>query len=155
MTTEAVPNAIYDSQAGMLWLLTQPHNATARRLVDRLGCWIKMLNGDLVPDVDGIAQAVIQHDAYMDEWRAYCDRSPAPHTDSDAVYERWENAGPPCPSAARVIGPMSSGEKRMVRMLAALSTNDRVEFSISDLDGIDSEFRRDWRRLVAGEDWGR
>lgn len=156
MTTDTIPNVIYYPNLAASWLVNQPRNDTARRLVARLGALVTIPGSPVpVPDVDAIAEMVLEYDLFQQAWGEYADRHPAPRGDDDAAYDRWEAAGPKCPDGARVIGPMSSGEKRMVRMLAVLSSVRRVPFSISDIDGIDAEFRADWRRVVAGTDWGK
>lgn len=152
----SIPNVIYHPNLAAQWLVDQPRNGTARRLVERLGCMILMPGSPVpVPDVDAIAELVRDYDAYQQAWGEYVDRTGEPSGYDEARYERWEAAGPKAPVAARVIGPMSSGEKRMVRMLAVLSSMGRVAFSISDIDGLDPWFRADWRHVVAGEDWGK
>lgn len=134
-------NANSDPYAAAAWLVSR--HPTPRGLVDRLAAWTA---GQ--PDVEAIAQAVNEYDEDTRLWKAYADAHPAPN--DDTRYDAWEAAGPPSPAAARVIGPMSSGEKRMVRMLAVLAPATRVRFRLDDSTGVDRPFRDDWARLIAG-----
>lgn len=149
MSTTTPPNALYEPNAAVAWLLAR--HATPRRLVDRLGAWLKA--GEL-PDVDRIAWAVNDYDRHRARWQEYSDRHPVP--DDEDRYNEWEAAGPAdsIGTLANVIGPMSGGEKRMLRMLGMLAdSTPAIRFCLSDIDGVDAEFRTDWRRLVAGDDW--
>lgn len=52
----------------------------------------------------------------------------------------------------RAFGVMSSGEKRLLRVLATMAPG-RVGFSVDDTSGLDDEghaFVRDWARIILG-----
>lgn len=93
--------------------------------------------------LNDLAQAVLDHAEHLEEWRRYKDRTPPPYEpdDSDArkyrawerEYDAWEAAGPkPTPGAA-AYGPMSSGERRIVRLIATLSRQG-VNWCVGDID---------------------
>lgn len=73
-----------------------------------------------------------EHDA---AWGDYADRNREP-SDGDA-WEAWREAGPHASPAVHQLGVMSSGEKRMARLVATLHPTKRPEWSVSDLDGLD------------------
>lgn len=90
-----------------------------------------------------LAQAVLDHAEYLEEWRRYEHRTPPPLevNDSDErrykAWERecdaWEAAGPKPTSGAAAYGPMSSGERRIVRLIATLS-REGVPWAVNDID---------------------
>lgn len=111
------------------------------------------------PHIEMLADIICAYDGHGRAYEAYR-RSYYP-PDDDARFEAWEARGPKVEDAAalfnlatpggiRAYGPMSSGEKKLLRILATLGTH-RVEFSTADLDGLDDEghaFIRDWVKIV-------
>lgn len=88
--------------------------------------------------IDDLAQAVLDHQANGVEWAEYELRTPPPpeqydEAASERAYERWQQAGPKGTFGARAYGPMSSGEKRGIRLLATLSRK-RVPWSVVDVE---------------------
>jgi hypothetical protein len=113
------------------------------------------------PHIDMLADVIRASDHYGRAWEAYGRHRYAP--DDEARYDAWEAAGPKAEASAAefnlatpggilAYGPMSGGEKRMLRILAALSPH-RVEFSAtSDTSGLDDEghaFVLDWLAIIS------
>lgn len=141
-------NAVFEPYKAAGWLASR--HDTLLDLLDRLAAWTE--DSPRLPDVESVAVAVNEYDADSLAWKEYSDRRPAPF--DDALYDAWEAEGPKSSILAKVIAPMSSGEKRYLRMLAVLAPATRVRFNLGDTDGVDAEYRTDWRRLIAGDDWG-
>lgn len=98
--------------------------------------------------LDELAQAVIDYDRYVTEREAYRKRTTEPR-DEDA-WERWEAAGPQPTAGANRIAIMSDGIRRLARLLATLSVNERVAWSVSDVgyDDEGSAVMADWLQIV-------
>ena len=100
---------------------------------------------------DELAAAVrdtAEHAAAMDAYEA---RDPAP--DDDAAYDRWLARGPQLSPRGRAFAVMSSGEARIVRLLATLSA-DRIDWSVADVTGLDHRGARivaDWLQVVRAQ----
>jgi hypothetical protein len=106
-------------------------------------------------DPDVIAQAVYDHEQWQVAWDDYSRRYRPPsrglYRDEDEwerAYEAWEQSGPPQSAGAAAFGPMSSGEKTQIRLLALLgrpraegdaydSPERRVGWSIRDVSSMD------------------
>jgi hypothetical protein len=153
-------NAVDEPYQAGEWLVSR--HITIKYLLNRVDCW-EVESGPVMPDLEKLAKGINASDHYGAEWKAYEYLRPAPRPESfgnrddeqalyDRAYQDWEDAGPPEPvnPVAVAFGPMSSGEKRMLRMLAVLAPTTRVLFRLSDSDGIDQPYKDDWRRLVAG-----
>jgi hypothetical protein len=102
-----------------------------------------------------LAQAVLDHAAYSEEWKRYRDRTPPPSSYDDPderKYNAWEAAGPqPTPGAA-AYGPMSSGERRIVRLIATLARAG-VPWSVDDIsfDQRGARILLDWMAVCRAQ----
>jgi len=107
--------------------------------------------------LEDLAQAVRDHATHTAEWQGYESRHPAPPWEDDneepgRKYDAWLNAGPkPTPGAA-AYGPMSSGERRIVRLIATLSNNG-VPWSVSDIsfDQRGARILLDWMAVARAQ----
>lgn len=150
-------NAVYEPYAAAAWLVNR--HRTIQGLVGRLDAWTGQdLDEGLEVDLRAIAEAINDSDELGRAWEAYEQRSPAPYAagDDDAaderLYDQWQAAGPKTGNPrAEAFGPMSGGEKRMLRMLAVLAPSTRVLFNLSATDNVDQGYANDWRQLVAGK----
>lgn len=142
--------------AAASWLVKR-HPFT-QHLVVRLGAWTAD-DVDQEVDLHLIAEAINDADQLDADWAAYQDRTPPPSAYSPSVdeneaekrYDAWRAAGPKTANQrAEWYGPMSSGEKRQLRMLAVLAPSTRVRFNLSDTTGVDQRFAEEWRQLIAG-----
>lgn len=141
-------NPICEPYAAAGWLVSR--HRTIQRLLDRIDGWIKFDSGNTMPDVELVAQVINESDQYNADWLTY-ERGHRPPLD-EAGYERWQDAGPKPPNdRVAAYGPMSGGEKRMLRMLAVLAPVARVRFNLCDSDGVDQGYAEDWRLLIAGK----
>lgn len=101
--------------------------------------------------LDALADAwadLQKHDA---AWAEYSARVREPRSNDDE-WEMWRDAGPHASPAAHELGVMSPGEQRIMRLLATLHPTKRVEWSMSDLDGLDERggtLALEWVRIVA------
>jgi hypothetical protein len=127
-----------------VWLLGR-HPQLARIAARVPGVVSRDSDGDLDVDLEALAAALAALDASRAAWADYADRHPAPEEDRE--YDVWEAAGPQTPPTAQAIGVMSSGEVRMLRLLAVFSSATRVPLNVGDTQGLDD------RRLIA--DWCR
>ena len=90
--------------------------------------------------------ATREHDA---EWALYAARTREPRDDD--AWEAWRAAGPEASPAVHQLGVMSSGERRVVRLVATLHPNKRVEWVTSDVEGLDERGTAlvlDWVRII-------
>lgn len=140
-------------------------------LVERVGAIDDVPDGDdegRWPHVEMLADIIRASDAYGRAWDRYRHSNYEPSQregESEEAYNaRWDayeaRAPKPEDSAAefnlatahgiRAYRPMSSGEKKLLRILATFGVH-RVEFSSADLDGLDDEgwdFVRDWVKVI-------
>ena len=99
-------------------------------------------------ELAGAVRDTTEHAAAMDAYEA---RDPAP--DDDAAYDRWLAHGPQLSPRGRAFAVMSSGETRIVRLLATLSA-DRIDWSVADVTGLDHRGARivaDWLQIVRAQ----
>lgn len=89
--------------------------------------------------LDDLAQAVLDEIEYGEAWTQYSHRNRQPeyreddNGRSEREYDAWRAAGPkPTPGAA-AYGPMSSGERRIVRLIATLASKG-VPWKVQDID---------------------
>lgn len=174
MTTATKLDPVYDPTVAAAWLLAR--HPDAAHFVSRLGVWFEPEDGDTTryPDLESLAHGINAADELGVEWKAYEYSHPAPRAhgflDDDArdelyerAYDEWERKGPQTDNpVALAYGPMSSGEKRVLRMLAVLTPSGRVRFALGDLDGISlsccywhgqlvhRSFVDDWCDLISG-----
>lgn len=173
MTSEVIPNVVYEPFQAAGWLLSR--HDWAHHLVDRVGGWIDTANvggpGPL-PDLDAIAEGLNAYDRHLVEWKAYVESHREPNDRSygderayERAYEAWEQAGPQITDPfARAYAPMSSGEKRFFRMLGIFAPGGRVRFNLDDTNGVSLQccappiygapaphrsFPEDWADLIA------
>lgn len=155
------------------WLVRRHDHA--QHILDRVDCWATE-EGNRFPDLQKLAEGINAADQYGVEWKAYEYSHPAPRANGfldddarDEVYERaydaWEKAGPEINNdVATAYLPMSSGEKRLLRVLAIFAPAVRVQFHLDDTDGISlrccspdhfggtpphRSFLDDWRDLIS------
>lgn len=153
------------------WLVRRHDHA--QHILDRVDCWATE-EGNRFPDLQKLAEGINAADQYGVEWKAYEYSHPAPRLSGDSAeaeraheraYERWEQAGPQTSDpVALAYLPMSSGEKRLLRVLAILAPTTRVRFHLDDTDGISlrccspdhfggtpphRSFLDDWRDLIS------
>ncbi|NUP79739.1 MAG: hypothetical protein HOV96_19560 [Nonomuraea sp.] len=166
-------NPTWEPYQAAAWLVGR--HDQAQHILDRVDCWATEDNGKKFPDVQKLAEGINAADQYGVEWKAYEYSHPAPRLTSDSMtdeylfdraYEQWEEAGPQTDDpVALAYLPMSSGEKRLLRVLAILAPAVRVRFSLGDTDGIGLQccapgfygappkhqtFMDDWRQLITG-----
>lgn len=134
--------------ASAVWLARR--HPTLLELADRAGVLVEDDDGDVVLDVDELADALNALDRYFAAWQAYRDRSFTDHM-TDAAYQAWEDAGPQhTHPRSPSIGPMSRTEVTRLRLLAFFA-GDRIALRAGDLYGLDSEGQgllADWCRAV-------
>jgi hypothetical protein len=108
-------------------------------------------DGDL--DMDVLGNTVRGFDAYRRAWADY--RKTTREPTDEAALERWASAGP-LPDgfgprgAVAALAVMSTAEATRLRLLATLGLG-RVEFFVSDLDGLDADglrLIRDWCQIL-------
>lgn len=102
--------------------------------------------------LDRLAQAINDRHAWGEAWDAYRDRNPEPQGDDEAAYDRWDAAGPQATPGARAFGVMSSGEKRLARLIATLSIH-KTPWSVEEI-GFDQRGARillDWLAIVRAQ----
>lgn len=133
-------------------------------------------------DPDVVAQAVYDADQHAVEWALYAATRSAPTSaqfhgrdDADEAYERaydsWLEDGPKGTDAGAAFAPMSSGEQRVMRLVATLGRPDdarreahyvssldwplmRTGLSIGDASGLDHEGARilaDWLEIFRAQ----
>jgi hypothetical protein len=162
-----IPHAIYDPTEAGAWLLHR--HSWAAHLVDRLDAWLTPDDDDVIryPDLESLAMGINAADQLGVEWKAYEYRNPAPvaaDEHGERAYDEWQRRGPKTDNGiARAYGPMSSGEKRLLRLVAVLGPTPRVQFSLDDASGIGLQccsdaqragephptFVADWARLIS------
>lgn len=172
ISANEVPNATYEPHQAGRWLVSRHRHLG--HLLDRVDGWLEEEDAE-TPDLDLIAEGINAADQYGVEWKAYEDRTPPPRLSSDSLtdeyfheraYEQWEQAGPNTDNPfALAYLPMSSGEKRLFRMLAILAPGQRIRFHLDDTNGVSLQccspshyggpyphpsFGEDWARLIAG-----
>ena len=135
--------------ASAVWLARR--HPTLLHLADRAGVLVEDSDGDVVLDLDELADALNALDRYLSEWRDYEQSHYLRRDASDAEYNAWEARGPK-PTNPRVpaIAPMSRTEVTRLRLLAFFSP-DRIALRVSDLGGLDDEGQellRDWTRAL-------
>lgn len=162
-------NPTWEPYQAAAWLVRRHDHA--QHILDRVECWGDPEEDNRFPDLDRLAAGINAADQYGVEWKAYEYRRPAPYNNGDderyeRLYDEWEQAGPTTndPVALAYL-PMSSGEKRLLRVLAILAPTPRVLFSLGDTDGIGLQccapgfygappkhrtFMDDWRDLITG-----
>lgn len=128
------------------WLLTR--HPWARQNVERV-IGRDPLADDEYDWLEALADAwtaAQEHDA---AWADYTRRTREPRDDD--AWEVWHSAGPQASPAVHQLGVMSSGEKRMARLVATLHPTKRPAWSLSDLDGLDERGEAvvlDWVRII-------
>jgi hypothetical protein len=148
-------NAVYEPYAAAAWLVNR--HPTIAELLGRMDLWTGN-ESDEGKEVHlrHLAEAINDAEQYGAAWKLYEEERPAPFYDEDdpkqaALYDAWEQAGPSHSNPrAAAFGPMSGGEKRMLRMLAILAPSTPVRFNLAYTADVDQGYRDDWRRLVAG-----
>lgn len=144
-----------------------------RYLADRLGALEarQPVQEGVGMNPDVIAQAVYDAEIHNAEWAVYVRHHRPPGGDDDARYEAWLDAGPAGTPGAQAFGPMSSGEKNLVRLLATLGRprqqDDEYEYDaptrragwmVSDVSSLDEHGAAvvaDWLAIVRAQlpDW--
>lgn len=84
-------------------------------------------------------------------WAAYAVRVPAPaDRDGDQAFDRWEAAGPVNTPRGSAFAVMSSGEQRLVRLVATLCPRVRVPWSVDEIgfDHHSAAVLADWLAIV-------
>ncbi|WP_116949398.1 hypothetical protein [Jiangella endophytica] len=137
MTVLDVPT---DAYAAADWLAAR--HPWVRQLVERIAGRIEEHPGWL----DAVTAAVNGHLADAAAWEAYEARHPAP--DGDAAFWEWHAQGPKVSPEVRAFGVMSSGEKRLIRLVATLG--GRVAWSPHDVsfDQRGAAVLADWLAIV-------
>jgi hypothetical protein len=135
--------------ASAVWLARR--HPTLLQLADRAGVLVEDEEGDVVLQLDELADALNALDDYFRAWAAY-ERSHYLRTDAtDAEIRAYEDAGPKhTDPRAPAIGPMSRTEVTRLRLLAFFA-GDRIALRAGDLYGLDSEGQEllaDWCRAV-------
>ena len=112
-------------------------------------------------DAQALGDGILLYDQNARAFKEYADRHPAPgdrpgDSEADAYrrYDAWEEAGPHLPDTragrvATAFGPMSGGERRVIRLLAAL-TNSGGHFTLGYVEGLDDSYQafvQDWAQL--------
>lgn len=153
MTAEPPP--VGDAWASAAWLLSR--HAMLAQLADRVGV-TRTDPDDPLPDLDLdlLAEGIRAHDEHSAAWARYEREHPLGRAVDDDQYERWRQAGPTLPDTeagrvARAFGPMSSGEKRRLRLLAFFAPGG-TRIAPDTFDGLDDDGRatvRDWLDAVA------
>jgi hypothetical protein len=132
--------------ASALWLCGRHPKLV--ELVERAGVVVDDEDGRWF-ELDALADALADLDAYLTAWQLYRDRTYEPR--EEAAWERWEAAGPTLDNPAAVaIAPMSRTEQSRLRLLAFFAST-RVGLRVSDLGGLDDEGRlllHDWTLAV-------
>lgn len=121
--------------------------------------WLRYLVGRVVGStisnddwLDQLATTIRETAEYREAMRAYEARRPAP-ADDDA-YEAWLAAGPQLSSMGRAYAVMSSGEGRVLRLLATLATEKTSSWSVHDIAALDQRGARivaDWLQIVRAQ----
>jgi hypothetical protein len=100
--------------------------------------------------LDRLAQAINDRYAWGLAWDEYKARTREP--EDDAAWDAWEQAGPQPTPGARAFGVMSSGEKRLARLIATLSIH-KTPWSVEEI-GFDERGARillDWLAIVRAQ----
>lgn len=129
--------------------------AAARWMLDRHPVLLRLLSrvpgfvdpdGD--PDVDLLAETVLEYEQYVAAWKVYEQRFPAPR--DEERFDTWQRSGPQTTPLVSAIGAMSAPERARMRMLATFSA-ERVPISVLDFQSLDEEGRAlltDWTVAV-------
>lgn len=146
----ALPSDPYDAYEAADWLRAR-HDwldsvlTRAFGSADRSPRWLD----DLAAAFDDL----LRHD---DAWEEYEARHPEPRDssdDADRIWQGWRDAGPALTSAqALAIAPMSSGEKRLLRLVVTLSPKrSRAGWHLDDVsfDSRGAAVFADWLLIAA------
>jgi hypothetical protein len=135
--------------ASAVWLARR--HPTLLHLADRAGVLITDSDGDVVLDLEELADALNALDRYFTEWKEYEQSHWLRQDPSDAEYNAWEAAGPkPANPRVPAIAPMSRTEVVRLRLLAFFSA-DRIALRAGDMYGLDDSGQSllaDWARAV-------
>lgn len=126
-TTPVLPPS--DPYAAVDWLMARhewPRHLVARVIPGGVGnpSWL-----------DDFADVLAAHDAEVHAWNEYAELNPLSLFATEAQTAAWEAHGPDLP--ARHLGDlpvMSSGERRMCRLIATLHPSRRTSWSVGDVD---------------------
>jgi hypothetical protein len=135
--------------ASAVWLARR--HPTLLQLADRAGVLVEDEDGDVVLQLDELADALNALDQYFAAWADYERRHYLPQSATDAQFSAWEAAGPQhTDPRAPAIGPMSRTEVTRLRLLAFFA-GDRIALRAGDLYGLDDSGQSllaDWCRAV-------
>jgi hypothetical protein len=122
------------------------------RWVDELVGRIETGTEDWLDDVAGAVRDCVEHAA---AWREYERVHPEPF--DEGAYVAWVDAGPSNTARGQAFAVMSSGEQRLVRLVATLCPMSQVPWSVSELgfDERGAAVLADWLVIVRRQlpDW--
>lgn len=135
--------------ASAVWLARR--HPTLLQLADRAGVLVEDEEGDVVLQLDELAEALNALDEYFRAWADYDRRTYLRNDATDAEVTAWEKAGPKHSNPrSPAIAPMSRTEVTRLRLLAFFA-GDRIALRAGDLYGLDDSGQSllaDWCRAV-------